>query len=144
MLVSQILKDKGDMVFTASPQETVSAVAGELHVRRVGAVVVVNETGEVVGIVSERDIVRVVAEHGAGCLESRIDSCMTRDVVFATPGETVDSLLSRMTDRRIRHLPVCQKERRLVGLVSIGDLVKSKISEVEAEAEGLKSYIAAS
>ena len=68
---------------------------------------------------------------------------MTKDVFFAQPGETVDSLLTRMTDRRIRHLPVCQSER-LVGIVSIGDLVKSKISEVEAEADGLKAYIAAS
>ena len=142
MLVSQILKDKGDMVFTASPSETVSAVASELHARRVGAVVVVGGEGEVVGIVSERDIVRVVAEHGAGCLESRIETCMTRDVIFATPGETVDSLLSRMTDRRIRHLPVV-REGRLAGIISIGDLVKHKISEVEAEADGLKQYIAA-
>ena len=142
MLVSQILKDKGDMVFTASPDETVSAVASELHARHVGAVVVVGGEGEVVGIVSERDIVRVVAEHGAGCLESRIETCMTRDVIFATPGETVDSLLSRMTDRRIRHLPVV-RDGRLAGIVSIGDLVKHKISEVEAEADGLKQYIAA-
>ena len=142
MLVSQILKDKGDMVFTASPSETVSAVASELHARRVGAVVVVGGEGEVVGIVSERDIVRVVAEHGAGCLETPIETCMTRDVIFATPGETVDSLLSRMTDRRIRHLPVV-RDGRLAGIVSIGDLVKHKISEVEAEADGLKQYIAA-
>ena len=142
MLVSQILKDKGDMVFTASPSETVSAVASELHARRVGAVVVVGGEGEVVGIVSERDIVRVVAEHGAGCLDSRIETCMTRDVIFATPGETVDSLLSRMTDRRIRHLPVV-RDGRLAGIVSIGDLVEHKISEVEAEADGLKQYIAA-
>ena len=68
---------------------------------------------------------------------------MTADVLFADPGETVDSLLGRMTDRRIRHLPVC-KDKRLVGIVSIGDLVKWKISEVEAEADGLKAYIAAS
>ena len=90
MLVSQILKDKGDMVFTAAPSETVSAIAGELYARRVGAVVVVGDDGSVVGIVSERDIVRVVAEHGANCLGSTIDTCMTRDVIFATPGETVD------------------------------------------------------
>ena len=142
MLVSQILKDKGDMVFTAAPSETVSAIAGELYARRVGAVVVVGDDGSVVGIVSERDIVRVVAEHGANCLGSPIDTCMTRDVIFATPGETVDSLLSRMTDRRIRHLPVV-RDGRLAGIVSIGDLVKHKISEVEAEADGLKQYIAA-
>ena len=142
MLVSQILKDKGDIVFTVSPTETMHAVATQLHARRVGAVVVVDDEGAVVGILSERDIVSSVAKDGMGALDQTIDCCMTRDVIFATPGETVDSLLSRMTDRRIRHLPVV-KDGRLAGIVSIGDLVKSKISEVEAEADGLKQYIAA-
>jgi len=141
MFVSQILKGKGDLVFTTSPTETIAAVAAQLHARRVGALVVLDAGGQVAGIVSERDIVRVVAESGAAALESPVSSCMTRDVQFADPGETIDSILGRMTDRRIRHLPVCQKDR-LVGLISIGDLVKWKISEVEAEAEGLKSYIA--
>ena len=95
-----------------------------------------------VGILSERDIVRVVAEQGAAALGQPITCCMTRDVVFAEPGETVQSLLERMTDRRIRHLPVL-KDGRLAGLVSIGDLVKSKIAETEAEAETLKAYISA-
>lgn len=141
MLVSQILRSKGDLVFTASPTETVAAVAQQLHNRRVGALVIL-DAERVVGIVSERDVVRLVADAGAEALTRPVSACMTRDVQFADPGETVDALLSRMTDRRIRHLPVCQKER-LVGLVSIGDLVKSKISEVEAEASGLKAYIAA-
>ncbi len=141
MLVSQILKRKGDLVFTTSPSEPISAVAGLLHQRGVGALVVL-DSGHVAGIVSERDIVRAVAERGADALTEPVSSCMTKDVLFAEPDETVDSLLGRMTDRRIRHLPVCKKDR-LVGIVSIGDLVKSKISEVEAEAEGLKSYIAA-
>jgi CBS domain-containing protein len=142
MLVSQILRTKGDTVFTVAPTETISAVAALLHSRRVGALVVL-DAERVVGIVSERDVVRAMAEVGAAALGQAVSGVMTRDVLFAQPGETVDSLLSRMTDRRIRHLPVCQKER-LVGIVSIGDLVKSKISEVEAEADGLKAYIAAS
>jgi len=142
VLVSQILKSKGDTVFTVGPSDTLSTVAELLHARRVGALVV-TEAERVVGIVSERDIVRAVASAGADCLQRPVSSCMTADVLFAEPGETVDSLLSRMTDRRIRHLPVCQNER-LLGIVSIGDLVKSKISEVEAEADGLKAYIAAS
>lgn len=142
MLVSQILRSKGDTVFTVGPTETVAAVTALLHSRRVGALVVL-ESDAVVGIVSERDVVRAFAESGASALENPVSSCMTADVLFAEPGETVDSLLSRMTDRRIRHLPVC-KNARLVGIVSIGDLVKSKISEVEAEADGLKAYIAAS
>ncbi|MDB5443709.1 MAG: hypothetical protein JWP86_1836 [Phenylobacterium sp.] len=142
MLVSQILKAKGDLVFTIAPSETVSAVAALLHARRVGALVVL-EAEQVVGIVSERDVVRALARDGPGALNMPVSRYMTKDVQFAEPGETVDALLGRMTDRRIRHLPVCKTER-LVGLVSIGDLVKAKISEVEAEADGLKAYIAAS
>ncbi len=141
MLVSQILKRKGDLVFTAGPAETIGAVAGLLNQRGVGALVVL-EAAQVVGIVSERDVVRAVAERGGEALMAPVSSCMTRDVLFAEPGETVDSLLGRMTNRRVRHLPVCL-DGRLIGIVSIGDLVKWKISEVEAEAEDLKSYIAA-
>ena len=142
MLVSQILKQKGDMVFTASPTDSVAAVAALLQSRRVGAMVVLDQDRDVAGIVSERDIVRIVAERGAEGLPQPIAECMTRDVVFADPSETVDQLLERMTDRRIRHLPVCQ-EGRLIGIVSIGDLVKSKIAETVAEAENLKAYISA-
>lgn len=141
MLVSQILRTKGDLVFTATPHETVGAICALLHSRRVGAMVVM-DGDRVAGIVSERDIVRAMAEGGAGALTRPVSTCMTHDVLFAEPGETVDSLLSRMTDRRVRHLPVCERER-LIGIVSIGDLVKYKISEVEAEADGLKAYIAA-
>ncbi|HEY5071558.1 MAG TPA: CBS domain-containing protein [Caulobacteraceae bacterium] len=141
MLVSHILKDKGDLVFTASPGDTVATIAAQLNERRVGAMVVVEGDRQVAGIVSERDIVRVVAEHGARGLERPISSCMTREVIFAQPSETVDSLLARMTDRRVRHLPVCV-DHKLVGIVSIGDLVKVKIAETVAEAEGLRAYIA--
>ncbi|WP_374468887.1 CBS domain-containing protein [Phenylobacterium sp.] len=142
MLVSQILRSKGDLVFTAKPDDTVAQVARLLNDLRVGALVVL-DADRVVGIVSERDVVRMMAEAGADALERPVSACMTKDVVYAEPGETVDHLLSRMTDRRFRHLPVCRNER-LVGIVSIGDLVKAKISEVEAEADGLKAYIAAS
>jgi len=142
MLVSQIIKDKGDVVFTAAPSETVAAAAALLHARKVGAMVVLDADQDVVGIDSERDIVRVVAEQGPEGLKRTVADCMSRDVVFAEPQETVDDLLARMTDRRIRHLPVC-RDGRLVGIVSIGDLVKSKIAETVAEAEGLKAYISA-
>lgn len=142
MLVSQILTDKGDMVFTVEPQATVAQAAHLLNSRRVGAMVVLGEGRDVAGIFSERDLARAVAEHGAGALELTVGEVMTRDVIFADPGEKVDVLLSRMTDRRIRHLPVCVGGR-LIGIVSIGDLVKIKIAEVEAEAEGLKAYIVA-
>lgn len=142
MLVSGVLRDKGDMVFTAAPDDSVGRVAQLLHQRRVGAMVVVEGDREVIGIVSERDIVRVVAEYGETGLGRPVSACMTRDVIFAQPNETVDSLLERMTDRRIRHLPVCV-DHRLVGIVSIGDLVKTKIAETVAEAEGLRAYITA-
>jgi CBS domain-containing protein len=142
MLVSQILKEKGDLVFTASPNETVAGAAGLLNDRRVGAMVIVDGEGSIAGILSERDIVRVVAEKGVAGLAEPIANCMTRDVVFASPSETVHALLERMTDRRIRHLPVVQ-DGRLIGIISIGDLVKRKIAEAEAEAETLKAYIQA-
>lgn len=142
MLISQILRTKGEIVFTISPDISTADAAGLLHQRRVGALIVVDTEQHVVGIVSERDVVRELAVNGADALSKPVSSCMTRDVVVADPGETVDVLLSRMTDRRIRHLPVC-RHKELVGIVSIGDLVKSKIAEVEAEADGLKSYIAA-
>jgi CBS domain-containing protein len=141
MLVSQILRTKGDMVFTASPTDSVAAVAALLHARRVGAMVVIDGDRDVAGIVSERDIVRVVAEDGAAGLDKPVSACMTRDVIFAAPEESVNALLERMTDRRVRHLPVCQ-DQRLMGIVSIGDLVKVKIAETEAEAAGLRAYIA--
>ena len=140
MLISEVLKAKGDLVFTAPPLETVAAVAAMLFARRVGALVVVEGERQVVGIATERDIVRVVAEQGAAGLSRPISDSMTTDVIFAEPWETVDALLERMTDRRFRHLPVCQ-DGRLVGIVSIGDLVKTKIAETTAEAEGLRAYI---
>jgi CBS domain-containing protein len=130
------------MVFTASPSDSVAAVAALLLSRRVGAMVVLDEKHDVAGIVSERDIVRIVAEQGADGLGQPVSTCMTRDVVFAEPQEHIDALMARMTDRRIRHLPVC-KDGKLVGIVSIGDLVKTKIAETVAEAENLKAYIAA-
>jgi CBS domain-containing protein len=141
MLVSQVLAAKGGKVFTASPAESVESVATKLWSRRVGSLIVMDAEGEVVGIVSERDLVRVIAEGGGGDLARPVADFMSRDVVVASPGDTVDAMLSRMTDRRIRHLPVC-KDHRLIGIISIGDLVKSKIAETEAEAEHLRAYIA--
>lgn len=142
MFLSQVLKSKGDLVFTAQPGDTIAAVAALLHARHVGSMVVVDDTHSVIGIVSERDIVRLVAEAGGEGLTRPVSACMTRDVIFADPEETVDVLLERMTHRRIRHLPVC-RDGKLIGLISIGDLVKSKIAETMAEAEGLRAYIAA-
>jgi CBS domain-containing protein len=142
MLVSQIIKDKGDAVFTVTPEDTIAAAAGHLRERRIGALVVRNPDGSVAGILSERDIVWGIAQHGASALGQPVSSCMTTDVFVAQPNETVDALMGRMTDKRVRHLPVT-RDGQLCGIVSIGDLVKHKIGEIEAEAQNLKDYISA-
>lgn len=139
MLIADVLRAKGDVVFTAAPTETVAAAAAMLFARRVGALIVVDREA-VVGVVAERDIVRVVAEEGSAGLGRPVGECMTTEVSFAEPWESVDALLERMTDRRFRHVPVCEAGR-LVGIISIGDLVKSKIADATAEAEGLRAYI---
>lgn len=141
MLVSQILKDKGGSVFAIAPHLTLAQVCHELEQKRVGALIVC-DGDTVVGVVSERDIVRAVARGGASCLDQPVSDHMTREVVFAEPSETVAILMTRMTDRRIRHLPV-MIDARLAGVISIGDVVKCQIAEAQHEAESLRSYIAA-
>lgn len=142
MLIAHVLRDKGAVVHTLTADATLEAAAKELNLRKVGALVVLDQKGGVIGVLSERDIVREVARRGAACLAERIGSAMSRDVVTARPSETVDDGLARMTDRRIRHLPVLA-EGKLVGIVSIGDLVKHRIAAVEAEAAAMQAYIAA-
>jgi CBS domain-containing protein len=139
MLVTQILKDKGAQVFTCSPGISTAKAATLLTEKRVGAVVVV-EAVSVAGIFSERDLVRAIAIDGAGALDQPVERYMTTDVIFARPQETVDELMARMTDRRIRHLPVVEGGV-LLGIVSIGDVVKTRIAETVYEAETLKAYI---
>ena len=141
MLVSQILKDKGGAVFSIGPDLTLAQVCNALEQKRVGALIVC-QGDTVVGVISERDIVRAVARDGAACLDQPVSDHMTREVVFAEPSETVAILMTRMTDRRIRHLPV-MIDARLAGVISIGDVVKCQIAEAQHEAESLRSYIAA-
>ncbi|MGA9658954.1 MAG: CBS domain-containing protein [Asticcacaulis sp.] len=140
MLINQLLNAKGHEVFTVSPEDTLSAVAALLHTRKVGAFVVTDQNARVVGIISERDIIRAIATTGVTALSQAVSQIMTREVFSASLGEAVDALLGRMTDRRIRHLPVMEGTR-LVGIVSIGDLVKAKIAATEHEAQTLKAYI---
>ena len=142
MLINQLLNTKGPQVFKVTPDDTLSAVAALLHTRRVGAFIVADKGGKVVGIISERDIVRAIAVDGPDALAGPVSSVMTRDVIAAAPGDTVDAMLELMTDRRIRHLPVMEGGR-LAGIVSIGDLVKARIQAAEHEAHSLKAYIAA-
>ena len=141
MLVAEILKSKGGDVFSVAPDITVSDACAELDSRRVGALIVC-DGDRVVGVISERDVVKAVAADGAASLTRPVSAYMTRDVVFAEPGETVAILMGRMTDRRIRHLPVLTNSR-LSGVISIGDVVKCQIAEATHEAESLRTYIAA-
>lgn len=141
MLVAEILKDKGDAVFSIGPTATVAEASAQLVEKRIGALMICDQD-RVVGVFSERDAVRAIAKGGAASLEQPVSDYMTADVVFAEPGETVAILMSRMTDRRIRHLPVL-KAQRLVGVISIGDVVKCQIAEVTQEAESLRTYISA-
>jgi CBS domain-containing protein len=141
MLVAEILKDKGSTVFTIPPGLSLGEACVELERLRVGALMVCQDD-RVVGVLSERDVVRAVARHGQGGLARPVSDFMTGQVVFAGPAETVAVLMERMTDRRIRHLPVLT-EGRLVGVISIGDVVKCQIAEASREAESLRTYIAA-
>src|SRR6185312_12368694 len=124
------------------PDERLSSVAALLHTRKVGAFVVTDKGNHVVGIISERDIIRAIAVHGADSLNEPVSAFKTKYVIFANMQESVEPLLDRMTDRRIRHLPVMEGVR-LAGIVSIGDLVKARIAVSEHEAQTLRDYITA-
>lgn len=140
MTVGHILSQKGSAVVTAKPDDTVHAVGKLLTSHKVGAVVVLD--GEAIaGIVSERDIVRMIAERGEQGLKLPVSEIMTRKLEVCTPADTVLALMNKMTDRRIRHLPVVI-EGKLAGIVSIGDVVKQRIAEAEYEAAEMKRYIA--
>lgn len=141
MLIAHVLHDKGAAVHTLSADASLREAAEELHKRKVGALVVMDGGGVVIGVFSERDVVRELARGGPEALLAKVATAMSRKVVFATPTETVDEGLARMTDRRIRHLPVLDGGQ-LVGIVSIGDLVKHRIAAVEAESAAMQAYIA--
>jgi CBS domain-containing protein len=141
MTVRSILDEKGRDVFTIGPDETVAAAIRLLAEKRIGAVVVLKSDGRIGGILSERDIVRALAEGGAGALAKPISAFMTSKVQVCREENTVNDVMEVMTRVRFRHLPV-EKEGRLVGLVSIGDVVKRRIEDVEREAEDIKAYIA--
>ncbi|MBV9951081.1 MAG: CBS domain-containing protein [Acidimicrobiia bacterium] len=141
MQVSGLLVGKGSDVVTVSPDVTVERVASVLSRHRIGAVVVSGDGSAIDGIVSERDIVRALAGQGAGALGQPASSIMTSDVVTCGPATTVEQLMGLMTERRIRHVPVLDDER-LGGIVSIGDVVKNRLSDLENETQVLHDYIA--
>lgn len=139
MAIASILKDKGGEIIAASRSQTVAEVVALLCTHRIGAVIVM-EDGDVAGVLSERDIVRGLNEEGAAILQRTAGEIMTTEVITVAPSESVTAALSRMTRRRIRHLPVLD-EGEVRGVVSIGDLVKARIDEAVREAESLKDYI---
>jgi len=141
MNVETILRAKGSEVATIRPDETVGAAVKALISRNIGALVV-SEDGETVdGIISERDIVHGLADHGAALLSLNVAEMMTRRVVTCELSYSVERLMAEMTNRRIRHFPVVQ-DGRLRGLVSIGDVVKNRLDEIELETTSLKAYVA--
>ena len=140
MLIAHVLRDKGAQVHTARADVSLEEAARALDQKRVGALVVLNESGAIVGVVSERDIVREVSRRGSDCLCDAVKTVMSKDVVTALLNETIDEGLARMTDRRIRHLPVIE-DGKLVGIVSIGDLVRSVITVQGEIIQHLQQYI---
>lgn len=141
MNVEDILKAKGREVATVMPDAKVSEAVQLLHRRGIGALVVSADGHRLDGILSERDIVHALADRGTAVLDLRVDELMTRRVVSCTPTDTIAELMGEMTRRRIRHLPVVDRGR-LVGLVSIGDVVKNRLEEMEFETTSLRQFIA--
>ena len=142
MFVSDILTQKGGLVFTVTPGTTVAQIAQQLSTRRIGSVLVMGGHDEVAGIVSERDLVRAVSLHGAAALDLEARHVMTREVVTCDPDDSIDHIMETMTHGRFRHVPVV-RHGELLGVVSIGDVVKARLAEAHHEAEALKAYIAA-
>lgn len=140
MNVASILRQKGRAVTTASPSASLLDVSAKLTAKGIGAVVVVGARGELEGIISERDIIRTLAKSGPGCLSRPVSEIMTRDVVTCQETDTLEELMSMMTARRFRHLPVVT-DGALVGIISIGDVVKHHVAEVEMEAMAMREYI---
>ncbi len=140
MHVKVILKNKGGTVETIRPDAIIANVVDRLKKRRIGVLVVSENGSSVDGIISERDVVSGLAEYGASLLDQRVAGLMTKAVKTCTAEDTVLSVMELMTDRRIRHVPVVEGGA-LVGIVSIGDAVKNRLSELENEASQLREYI---
>jgi CBS domain-containing protein len=142
MRISEILQKKGPEVVTVRPDATVSTLLGELARHNIGAVVVSRDGVALDGIVSERDVVRALESTGAEVLDRPVGSIMSHGVHTATPEATVDGLMSTMTELRIRHIPILDGNR-VVGIVSIGDVVKSRTDELVRDRDALVDYIGA-
>lgn len=142
MNVVTILKQKGTQVTTVSAATTLLDASRKLAAKRIGAVIVSDGEGHVQGILSERDIVRAIAQGGADILSAPVSDIMTRDVVTCAEDASLDDVMHTMTRGRFRHVPVVDAKGRLAGIISIGDAVKHQIGEIKLEAEAMKEYIA--
>lgn len=141
MLVSQILKSKSDDgVITVPPGTTVGKAAETLSARRIGALIVSPDGRRVVGILSERDVVRELGRRGPACLTDTVESMMTAKIVSCTRQDRTDDVLQKMTDGRFRHMPVMEGDQ-MVGLISIGDVVKARLMELSADKDALEGMI---
>ena len=143
MLVRHIVSVSGADVATARPDATIADAAKLLKERNVGALVIMTQEGQLAGILSERDLVRGLPDHGADLLALKVKDRMTSEVTTCTPDDPIDGIMKLMTDGRFRHLPVVE-EGKLVGIISIGDVVKSRLAELESETTTLREYIAGS
>jgi len=141
MHVERILALKGNEVISVPVDELIGRAAGILSDNRIGAILVLDNDGFVEGVLSERDIVRGMAQIGSRCMEALVSELMTRDVIYCKPDDNIDTIMSLMTDNRVRHLPV-MRDGQLLGIISIGDVVKFRIEEIETEAAALRQYIA--
>ncbi len=140
----QIMGAVGDDVATVAPDVLLREAAGMLADRRIGAVVVLDDERHVVGILSERDIVRRLATDGADCLDVPVGDAMTGPVTTSDGSDSTKQLMELMTEQRFRHVPVVDDDRRLVGIVSVGDVVKATIGQLEVEKEALEGYVSGS
>ena len=140
MTVKTILSHKGSEVLTIEPTATLETAIATLAQHRIGALVVLGPQQRVIGILSERDIVRAIAERGAAALTLPLAQVMTRKVVICSQSDTVGAIMEQMTSGKFRHVPVVEQDR-LVGIVSIGDVVKHRLHEMERESEALRDYI---
>ncbi len=141
MLVSDILKTKGRNVVTVAPDTPVAQAVATLAEKRIGCIVVTTDGGALAGILSERDIVRVLAEQGGDVLDEPVSALMTAKVVTCTASQAIADVMEMMTNGRFRHVPVME-EGRIAGMVSIGDVVKLRLEETEEEVRQLSAYVA--
>lgn len=141
MIVSQLLKSKGSQVYTVSEETNIIEISRILSEKRIGVAVIINESKNVIGILSERDIIRGLSKYGEKVLDMPSKALMTKNVITSGLDSHIDELMREMTNSRIRHMPIVEDEK-LVGLISIGDVVKNRVEELQAEGDMLREYIA--